>query len=68
MRAEVEKQLFSDQLSCPAVVQRHFDRLRLDYASGAHDEFRPSGFVAIEMKRDQAVDHVALALQEPSSC
>src|SRR3546814_2570916 len=43
MRAQVEKQFLSGQSSCPAVVQRHLDRFRLDDASGSHDEFRPAG-------------------------
>src|SRR3546814_19538414 len=61
MRAQVEKQFLSGPSSCPAVVQRHLDRFRLDNARGAHDEFSPAGIVTLGMKVDEAVDHSVLA-------
>lgn len=65
MRAQVEKELLGDQPARPAVIQRHLDRQRRDDASGSHDEFRAGGLEPIEMKGDETVDHVALALKNP---
>src|SRR6185437_2845804 len=61
LRTQVQKELFGNQSSCYAVIQRHRDRLLLDNTGGAHDEFRPGGLVPFEVKGDQAVDHVPLA-------
>ena len=63
VRAEVEEQLLGGQPPRPAVVQRHLDRLRRDETGGSHDQLRAAGLVAVEVKGDQTVDHVALALE-----
>jgi hypothetical protein len=61
VRSKIEKQLFSGEQPCPAIVQRDLDRPWRDEAGIAHDEFRPCRLIAFEMKRHEALDHGALA-------
>ena len=63
MCAEVKDKLVGDQSPRSAIFQRNVDCLRCNDARVSHDEFSTARFVAIQVKCDQAVDHVVLALQ-----
>jgi len=62
VRAEIEKDALCLEAPCPTLAQPNFDRLGSDEATLAKDEVQVVGRKPRLVDRDQAVDHVALAL------
>ena len=63
MRPEIESDAITGQHARTAVVQIYLDGLRRNEPTGTHDQLGAAGFVGVEVHRDQAIDHVALACQ-----
>ena len=61
VRSGIEKNLFSRQHARAAVIQLHLERFRCHETPGPHDQFGAARLVISQMRRDFAVDHVALA-------
>src|SRR6185437_10696702 len=64
VRAEVEEELAGDQPSRPSIVQGHLDRLWRDDTSAPHDELSAACLITLQVKCNEAIDHVSLALQD----
>ncbi len=62
VRSDVDDDLVAAQRACSAVVQLHFDRFQRNETPAAHDQLRTARRVRLQMKRDLAFDHAALAL------
>ena len=68
VRSDVEENLVARQRARAAVIQLHFERFRRDKAPASHDQLAASRIVVVQMQRNFAIDHVLLALAEPSPC
>jgi hypothetical protein len=64
VRSNVEKNPIAGQKTRAAITELHFQRFRRDKAPCAHGQFGAGRFVILQMCRDFALDHVALALAD----
>ena len=62
MRPHIDENLGPGQRTHAPVVQAHFERLRRDEAPVPHDQFGAAFLVVLQMRGDEPVDHVPLAL------
>ena len=62
MRSHIDENLGPGQRARPAVVQAHLEGFRPQEAPRSHDQFGAAFLVVLQMRRDEPVDHVALAL------
>jgi hypothetical protein len=62
VRSDVEENLVSRQLACPAIIQAHLECFRRYKTPSPHDQFGAARLVVLQMMSNFAVHHVALAL------
>ena len=62
MRSHIDENLGPGQRARPAVIQAHLEGFRPQEAPRSHDQFGAAFLVVLQMRRDEPVDHVALAL------
>ena len=62
VRSEVEEDLVARQQARAAVIQADLERFRRHKTPAPHDQFGAARLVVLQMRRNLAVNHVALAL------
>ena len=62
VRSHIQEHLRADQRARSAVIEAHFDCLRRDETPVAHDQFGAACLVVAQMRVNERLHHVALAL------
>ena len=65
VRSDIDEDLAPRQRAHAPVIQAHFEDLRRDKAPFPHDQFGAAFLVVLQMRGDEPVNHVPLALTNP---